>query len=160
MKLNLEYNKKCHRKEIVRELQTLIATHHMLHVSPLREDIAEAVGIPVEKLDRLTQKRIWGDALTFWTAGGTRSRMPKHEIETELTGDMRQTQKLWNDMFAELPIQDLQKFEHRKLRDKGNPEVVWDVDDLKKVNRARRMLHRCVALGFHVLFLITFWEVF
>ena len=103
---------------------------------------------------------MWGDAVEFWTAGATRDVKPKHEIELTLTDDMRKTESLWQQMFDEMPIQDLQKFQHNRLRDDGYPAVVWDVDDLKPVNRASRMLHRCVALGFHVLFLIAFWEVF
>ena len=158
-RLNLESPNKQMRAEKVRELNALFAAKHMLKVSPRREDIAEAIGIGVDKLDRLTEKRVWGDAVEFWTAGATRDVMPKSEIDLTLTGDMRQSEKLWQEMFDTVPIQEFQKFQHKRLRD-GYPAVVWDVDDLKLVNRARRMLHRGVELGFHVLFLITFVEVF
>ena len=108
MRLDLSYDKKCHRKEKIRELNALFAAKHMLQVSPRREDIAEAIGIGVEKLDRLTEKRVWGDAVSFWTAGATRDVKPKTESALTLTGDMRQSEKLWQQMFDTVPIQDLQ----------------------------------------------------
>ena len=57
MKLNLSYPNKQERAEKVRELNALFAAKHMLQVSPLKADIAEAIGVGVEKLDRLTEKR-------------------------------------------------------------------------------------------------------
>ena len=181
MRLNLDYDKKCHRKEIVRELQTLFATHHMMHGSPMREDIARAVGISPERLDKLTEKKAWGDALSFWTGGENRSLMPTCEIEKTLTGDMKTCEKFWLLMLDQKAIQDLQQWTHSDLRgDDDYPPDVLDVDDLKPrkrlarwydrhAYRARRgiskrvesllrcesrLLHRGIAAGLSVAFVI------
>ena len=116
MRINLEYDKKCHRREIVRELQTLFATHHLMHVSQMREDISKAVGISPERLDKLTKKKMWGDALSFWTAGENRSLVPTCEIEKTLTGDMKTAEKFWVLMLDQVAIQDLQNWTHSDLR--------------------------------------------
>ena len=155
-RLNLDYPNKQERKKIVTDLNALFAVRHMLNVSPLREDIAAAVNFTVERLDRLTEKKVWGDAVEFWTAGVSRDVKPKDEIDLTLTGDMRHTEKLWQEMFAEMPVQDLQKFEHRELQN-GYPARVWDVDDFKPLRRITRCFHRGIAIGFQVLFLINFW---
>ena len=153
-RLNLEYPNRIERNKIVRDCTVLFAVKHMLHVSPLREDIAAAVGIGVARLERLTQQKAWGDAVDFWTGGETRDWLPKDEIDLTLTGDMRRAEGLWQDMFDKMPVKDLQKFEHRGLQE-GYPTVVWDVDDLRLAKRLHRCFHRGVAIGFQVLVLIS-----
>ena len=84
--------------------------------------------------------------------------MPKHESDATLTGDMRRAESLWQEMFVEMPVQDLQKFEHPKLRT-GFPPVVWDVDDFRLSNRIRRCFHKGLAVAFQVLVLVSFFDI-
>ena len=159
-RLDISYPNKQERKKIVTDLNALFAVKHMLHVSPMRKDIAEAIGINVESLDKLTQRTVWGDAIEFWNAHGNENRLPQTEMDLTLTGDMRKTEKLWQDMFDTVPVRDLQKFEHKRLRDDNDyPEYIWDVDDLRLAKRFYRCFHKGVTIGFQVLVLLTFFKV-
>lgn len=64
--LNLTYQTRSERRCLVKELKILWAVHHMLNVSGRAQDIAEAVGVKLETLNKWVDTPQWQEALDFW----------------------------------------------------------------------------------------------
>ena len=66
--LDLTYQTRGERRRLVKELKIVWAVYHMLNVSDNAHDIAKAVNVPLEKLNKWVDTPQWQEALEFWGA--------------------------------------------------------------------------------------------
>ena len=65
--------RRLYRKKIIKEIRVLTAVYHHHHVSKKDEDIANAIGISVKRLQKYQKQIIWQEARQFW---GLRPQKP------------------------------------------------------------------------------------
>ena len=65
--ISLDTQTRCKRRRAVKKIKIYAATHHMLYVSQITDDIAKAVNVAPQTIEKWAQgSSIWKDAVKFW----------------------------------------------------------------------------------------------